>query len=129
MFLNSLIGPHSCVTSLDLWPIQSCSLFDIKPAAAAVSRFEDRFYENYVDVGQFPGVSSTMEEILVRLTRSLTGMFRGQMLVRRRYAGRILPLPRRRALPVVSENSNALYWSSEFRGSFRELSICYNNHG
>lgn len=66
-------------TTFDLWPIQSCALFDIKPDAAAVSRFEDEFYESYVDVGQFPGVSSTKEAILVRLARSLTGVFRSQM--------------------------------------------------
>ncbi len=66
-------------TTFDLWPIQSCSLFDIRPDATAVSRFEDKFYENYVDVGQFPGAPGTMEEILVQLTRSLTGVFRSQM--------------------------------------------------
>jgi phosphatidylserine/phosphatidylglycerophosphate/cardiolipin synthase-like enzyme len=67
------------VTTLDLWPLRSCSLFDIKPDAAAVSRFEGAFYESYVDVGQFPEVSSTKKEILVRLTRSLTGVFRAWM--------------------------------------------------
>ncbi|MHC4079369.1 MAG: hypothetical protein ACYST0_13115, partial [Planctomycetota bacterium] len=66
-------------TTLDLWPLRSCSLFDIKPDAAAVSRFEGGFYESYVDAGQFPEVSSTKKEILVRLTRSLTGVFRAWM--------------------------------------------------
>lgn len=66
-------------TTFDLWPIQSCALFDIRPHAAAVSRFEDAFYGSYVDVGQFPGVSSPMDEILLRLARSLTGVLRSQM--------------------------------------------------
>jgi len=66
-------------TTFDVWPIRSCSLFDIKPDAIATSRFEQEFYENYVDVGQFPDVSSTQKQILVRLTRSLTGVFRAWM--------------------------------------------------
>ena len=66
-------------TTLDLWPVEWSSLFELRRDREPVSRFDDEFYDCYEDVGSFPGMQDDITEVLVRLTRALTGVVRPLM--------------------------------------------------
>ncbi len=61
-------------TTLDIWPLRYSALFELRPDAAPVPRDDPKFYENYDDVGLFPGVDHLdVRRILIDLTRTLSG--------------------------------------------------------
>jgi phosphatidylserine/phosphatidylglycerophosphate/cardiolipin synthase-like enzyme len=63
-------------TTLDLWPLRTCALFELKAGERPVPPGHPDFYARYRDVGQFPGVDSATAKIVVQLLRSLSGVLR-----------------------------------------------------
>ena len=71
--VNSLVQG---ITTLDLWPIEWTSLYELKPGYEPVDRFDRKFYNRFKDVGNFPETKGSRKEILVVLCRTLTGFLR-----------------------------------------------------
>ncbi len=70
--LSAVSGVVESVTTLDLWPSSNASCFALKPGAVEVGTDHPDFYEEYMDVGNFPMVPITDEKaVLVQLFRSL----------------------------------------------------------
>lgn len=67
--LNNLIGGVLSLSPVDLWPIQNTSSFELRPGAAEVPPGDPTFYQNYREVGPFPGADEPLsnKEILTRL--------------------------------------------------------------
>jgi len=63
-------------TTLDVWPIEWTSSYQLREGRDPISRFDEGFYDSYENVGNFPHVDDTPTTVLVRLTRSLTGWAR-----------------------------------------------------
>jgi phosphatidylserine/phosphatidylglycerophosphate/cardiolipin synthase-like enzyme len=62
--LESLNQMVAGVTTLDLWPARHASCFQLKPGGQAVAPGDPTFYENYVDVGNFPLVPATDSKLI-----------------------------------------------------------------
>ena len=70
--VNYLVEGIFGLTPLDIWPIRNTSSFELLPGKEAVSRDNSAFYENYKDVGSFPGAE---EGSVKQLTTSLYKVF------------------------------------------------------
>lgn len=71
--LNGLVEGLMQLTPVDLWPIRNTSSFELRPGKTAVPTNDPDFYQNYEDVGSFPGAPSalTAKEITTRLFKAL----------------------------------------------------------
>ncbi len=68
----SVSGMIKSVTSLDLWPVNYASCFELKPSETPLPVNHKDFYKNYNDVGSFPELSTIDDKIiLIRLLKSL----------------------------------------------------------
>lgn len=59
------------VPVVDVWPFQYTSLFELKEGAQAVPFYDEQFYNNYSDIGSFPGVGLSLSQIQLRLIEAL----------------------------------------------------------
>ncbi len=75
--VNSLVEGILAISPIDVWPIQNTSSFELKPDADSVAPDDPRFYENYRDVGGFPGSDGllTPKEILTHLYKTVGAPF------------------------------------------------------
>ena len=71
--LNGLIDGILSLSPIDVWPIQNTSSFELRPGAAEVPPGDPAFYQNYREVGPFPGAEGTLsnKEILTRLYKAI----------------------------------------------------------
>lgn len=71
--LNGLIDGILSLSPIDVWPIQNTSSFELRPGAAEVPPGDPAFYQNYREVGPFPGADGTLsnKEILTRLYKAI----------------------------------------------------------
>ncbi len=71
--LNGLIDGLLSLGPIDVWPIQNTSSFELRPGAAEVPPTDPRFYQNYREVGSFPGTDGLLstKEILTRLYKTV----------------------------------------------------------
>ena len=63
----------SWVSFLNIWPFTYTSSFELKPGATEVPYYDDDFYENYSDVGQFPEANASTKALKTRLTKAFFG--------------------------------------------------------
>ncbi len=63
----------SWVSFLNVWPFTYTSSFELKPGATEVPYYDDDFYENYSDVGQFPEANASTKALKTRLTKAFFG--------------------------------------------------------
>lgn len=67
--MEQLSGAVGDLTSIDIWPSNYASCFELNPGAEAVAPDHPEFYERYSAVGLFPGTDG--EDGVVTLTRLL----------------------------------------------------------
>jgi len=67
--VNALIDGILSISPLDVWPLQNTSSFELLTGAGEVPTSDPAFYDNYRDVGSFPGADGmlTPKEIITRL--------------------------------------------------------------
>jgi hypothetical protein len=70
--VNGLIDGILSLSPVDIWPIQNTSSFELRPGAAEVLPGDPAFYQNYREVGPFPGSDGALsnKEILTRLYKA-----------------------------------------------------------
>ena len=72
--LEQLSGAIGDLTSIDIWPNNYASCFELKPGAEAVAPDHPDFYEHYQAVGLFPGTDGRDDVvILTRLLKAVGG--------------------------------------------------------
>ncbi len=71
--VNGLVDGLFSLSPLDAWPIQNTTSFELKPGAQEVPPGDPAFYENYREVGSFPGTDGlfTQKEIVTRLYKAV----------------------------------------------------------
>lgn len=71
--VNGLIDGLISLSPMDVWPIQNTTSFELKPGAKEVPPDDPAFYENYREVGSFPGTEGifTQKEIVTRLYKAV----------------------------------------------------------
>jgi putative cardiolipin synthase len=71
--VNGLFEGIFSKVPLDLWPIQNTSSFELRPGAVPVPPGDPSFYENYREVGPFPGTDGLLsqKEIVTRLYKAV----------------------------------------------------------
>jgi len=69
--LGSLV---QAIPIVDIWPFRFTSSFKLKEGKAIVPFYDERFYDHYISVGSFPGVSLSLREIEIRLLKAFTGV-------------------------------------------------------
>ncbi len=57
-FVNEPLEAVSSLLPIDPWPLRNTSSFELKPGAEEVGPLHPDFYENYEDVGSFPGTDT-----------------------------------------------------------------------
>ncbi len=66
--VNRLLTGISGLSPIEIWPLQNTSSFELLPEAEAVPPGHPDFYQNYKDIGSFPGAEGlTPDEIITRL--------------------------------------------------------------
>jgi putative cardiolipin synthase len=71
--VNGLVGGLLSLGPIDAWPVQNTSSFELRPGANEVSPRHPAFYENYREVGPFPGTEGwlSQKEILTRIYKAV----------------------------------------------------------
>lgn len=71
--VNSLVDGLISLSPVDVWPLQNTTSFELKPGAKEVPPGDPAFYENYREVGSFPGTEGlfTQKEIVTRLYKAV----------------------------------------------------------
>lgn len=71
--VNGLVSGLLALSPLELWPIRNTSSFELRPGATAVPADHPDFYQNYREVGSFPGSDGLLsqKEILTRLYKAV----------------------------------------------------------
>lgn len=58
----------------DVWPFQYTSLYELKEGMEPVPFYHENFYENYTNLGSFPGVPYPPKKIQLRLMKAFIGI-------------------------------------------------------
>ncbi|MES2692990.1 MAG: phospholipase D family protein [Verrucomicrobiota bacterium] len=71
--VNGLVDGILSIAPIDVWPIQNTSSYELRPGATPVPAGHPAFYENYREVGSFPGTEGLLsqKEILTRLYKAV----------------------------------------------------------
>lgn len=75
--VNSLVEGVLSISPIDVWPIQNTSSFELKPGAKVVRPDDPEFYQNYREVGDFPGAEGLLstKEILTQFYKTVGAPF------------------------------------------------------
>ncbi|MCF6317836.1 MAG: phospholipase D family protein [Proteobacteria bacterium] len=73
-FFSGMIASVSrSLPTLDIWPFRYSSSFQLKPGKDAVDIYHKDFYENYKNVGSFPGVNLSLKQIQTLIISAFAG--------------------------------------------------------
>jgi len=73
---NSILQGISGLSPIDMWPVRNTSSFELLPDKQAVPPEHPDFYDNYKDVGSFPGAPPglSLKEIHTRIYKAVGGL-------------------------------------------------------
>ncbi|HHL31696.1 MAG TPA: phospholipase D family protein [Oceanospirillales bacterium] len=73
-FFSGIIATVSrSLPTLDIWPFRYSSSFQLRPGKTAVATNHEDFYENYRNVGSFPGVELSSKQIQTIIISAFAG--------------------------------------------------------
>jgi len=73
-FLNRPLEALSSALPVDPWPIRNTGGYELKPGAIEVSPKDPAFYDNYVDIGSFPGTTPLEQRRIITSIIKTFGM-------------------------------------------------------